>query len=100
MAGVIELVTLRPRPDLDDDAFLVTVPATMEFLQTRPGFIRRRLARAADGHWLDYVEWRTMDEALAAAAAFNDDPRNRAFNAAVAPGSAVMRHYTVAAASG
>lgn len=98
--GVIELVALRPRPDLNDDAFLATVPPTMEFLQSRPGFIRRRLARAADGQWLDYVEWRTMEEALAAAAAFNDDPRNGAFNAAIAPGSTVMRHYNIVAASG
>jgi hypothetical protein len=100
MTGVIEMVTLRPRPDLDDDAFLATVPATMEFLRSRPGFVRRRLAHAADGQWVDFVEWRAMEEALAAAAAFNDDPRNRAFNAAIAPGSAVMRHYTIVVASG
>lgn len=95
MANVIEIVTYRAR--LDDAAFLATVPPTMDFLKTCPGYLGRRLAQAADGQWADIVHWASMQDALAAAARFNESPLTAPFNAAIAPGSATMRHYTLAA---
>lgn len=99
-ACVIEQVLLRVRPELSDDAFLAAAEAANAFLKGCKGFVRRRLAKAADGQWLDEVEWRSMEEALAAAKAFNASPTTKAFNEAIAPGSVVMRHFTIRAATG
>jgi hypothetical protein len=95
-APVIEIVTYRSA--LDAAAFLATVPPTMEFLRARPGFRGRQLAQADDGQWADVVQWASMAEALDAAARFNASPLTAAFNAAISPGTVVMRHYSVAAA--
>jgi hypothetical protein len=95
--AVVEVVTYRI--GIGRDAFLATVPPTMDFLRTCPGFLGRHLAEHADGAWIDLVQWASMAAALAAAARFNALPGNAAFNAAIAPGSVVMRHYTVAAAA-
>jgi hypothetical protein len=92
---VVEVVTYRI--GIGRDAFLATIPPTMAFLRTCPGFLGRQLGENADGAWVDLVQWASMAEALSAAARFNDTPLTAAFNAAIAPGSAVMRHYTIAA---
>jgi hypothetical protein len=92
---VVEVVTYRI--DIGRDAFLAAIPPTMEFLRTCPGFLGRQLGENADGAWVDLVQWASMAEALAAAARFNHSPLTAAFNAAIAPGTTVMRHYTIAA---
>jgi len=94
---VIELVLLKTKSGLSDDAFLATVAATTEFLKSCKGFICRRLAKGEEGQWLDYLEWTSMDDALAAAKAFNASPVTKAFNEAIDPASVIMRHLTVRA---
>ncbi len=93
-SAVIEIVTYRTT--LERAAFLATVPATMDFLRTCAGFRGRQLAQAGDGQWAEVVQWASMAEALDAAARFNATPLTAAFNAMIAPGTAAMRHYTVA----
>ena len=97
--AVIECVLFRLRPGVTEAEFLAAVPATEAFLRACPGFVRRRLGRAADGEWHDHVEWTGMDEALAAARAFMAEPSVRPFNAAIDPAASRMRHFTVQAAT-
>jgi len=94
---VIELVLLKTKSGLSDDAFLSTVAATTEFLKSCKGFICRRLAKGEEGQWLDYLEWASMDDALAAAKAFNTSGTTKAFNESIDPASVIMRHLTVRA---
>ncbi len=94
---VIELVLFRTRPDMADDAFLAAADGATAFLRECPGFLRRRLARGADGEWLDHVEWRSMADALDAAARIGDSPAAAAFMAAIEPSSVTLRHFTVRA---
>ena len=93
---VVEIVELRVRTEVSDAEFIRAAEQASAFLRTRPGFIRRRLAKGEDGVWLDCVEWASMPEAVAAAKAFNATEATIAFNSAIAPGSARMRHLTVA----
>jgi hypothetical protein len=95
---VIELVSLRCRPSAEE-GFVHAAAGATAFLRTCQGFVRRRLAKGEDGAWVDYVEWESMEDALAAAAQFNQVPETRAFNAAIEPGSVVMRHLAVHAAA-
>lgn len=93
---VVEVVTYRI--GAERAAFLASAPATMEFLRGCPGFGGRQIAENADGSWIDLLQWDSMDAALAAAVRFNQSPLTAAFNAAIEPGTAVMRHYAIVAA--
>jgi heme-degrading monooxygenase HmoA len=91
----IEVVVFRIRRDVAEAEFLRAAAATNTFLSGCEGFIRRRLARTDDDDWVDYVEWRTMADARAAAKRFADFPDTHRFTAAIDAGSAVLRHLTV-----
>jgi hypothetical protein len=93
--AVIELVLFRTRPEVTEDAFLAVADGATRFLEGCHGFVRRRLARDADGQWADQVEWRSMADALAAADKFNDDPATQPFVAAIEPSSVTLRHLGV-----
>ena len=49
------------------DAFLARRPAAMEVLAGYDGFVDARLAEYEDGTWIDVVQWRSLEEAKAAA---------------------------------
>jgi hypothetical protein len=61
---VIEWAPFRLAPGIGEDRLLeVSEALQRDFLQGRPGFVRRELLRGADGHWVDLLYWR--DEASA-----------------------------------
>lgn len=97
--AAIELVLFRLRADISDDDFLAAADDTTRFLEGCDGFIRRRLARAEDGQWLDHVEWRTMADALDAAARIGDSPQAAPFVAAIDASTVTLRHFTVRSAA-
>src|SRR5258708_2691691 len=94
---VIELVLLKIKSGLSDDAFLSTVAATTEFLKSCKGFICRRLAKGDEGQWLDYLESGSIDQAPAAAKAVHTSAMTKACNEVTDPASVSMRHLTVRA---
>ena len=62
--AVIEWAPFRPRPGVTEEAILAASEVLQrDFLGRQPGFRRRELLRAADGAWVDLVEW--ADEASA-----------------------------------
>jgi hypothetical protein len=81
-----------------DDDLLVAAERTTDYLKNCPGFVRRRLARADDGTWLDHIEWRSMDEAQAAAG-FGTSPLTEPFREAMDPASISLGRFTVRAAA-
>ena len=63
----IELAPFRLRQGVTEDALLAAADAIQrDFLGRQPGFVRRELARGADGRWADVVYW--ADGAAAEAA--------------------------------
>jgi heme-degrading monooxygenase HmoA len=92
---VIELVVFRIRRDIAEADFLRAASATSTFLSRCEGFIRRRLAKSDTDEWIDYVEWRSMADALTAARGFRESSETRAFNDAIEAGVTVVRHLTV-----
>jgi heme-degrading monooxygenase HmoA len=65
----LELVRFSVAPDREEE-FLAAREAAVRGMRTLPGLLSATLARADDGSWLDLVLWRTREEALAAARAF------------------------------
>lgn len=96
---VAEIVTFRLRPGVSDSEFLASVLATDTFLRACPGFLRRRLARDADGAWIDFAEWRDLVAAKSASSEFMTHPDVRPFCGMIDMATAECRHLTVLAAS-
>jgi hypothetical protein len=95
---VAEIVTFRLRPGVAESEFLASVPATEAFLRTCPGFMRRRLARDADGAWVDFAEWRDLAAAKAASEGFMTHPDVRAFCGMIDLATTECRHLAIRAA--
>ena len=91
-APCVEVVTFRLVPGADAADFLNAARATEIPLRDQPGFLRRRLVQGADGQWTDWVEWRDVAAATAAAEAMMAAPAFGPFMALIDPESVVMRH--------
>jgi hypothetical protein len=66
---VVELASFRVAPGVTEtDVLNASHVIQHEFLRHQPGFLRRDLLRAGDGHWVDLVEWTDHDSFAAAMA--------------------------------
>eukprot|EP00753_Platysulcus_tardus_P006859 PLAT14645.1.p1 GENE.PLAT14645.1~~PLAT14645.1.p1 ORF type:complete len:184 (-),score=51.59 PLAT14645.1:185-736(-) len=93
-SAVAEIVTFTLNDGVTEEAFLADARALKSFFTSAPGFIDRRLS-TADGKWTDYVQWATMEDALAAAKAIGSDPAAAPFLAAINESSIDMKHQEV-----
>lgn len=67
--SVIETLTFRLRPAVDDATFLAADRAVQtDFIPNHPGFLRRTTARGEDGEWIVVTLWASEDDAEASAA--------------------------------
>ena len=92
MDGQLEMVIYRLKGEMDRDQFLEISARATEWLRDRPGYLSRELLQDDSGQWVDLVRWATIDDALAAAAAFMAVPEAAAFMDAVEPESITMLH--------
>jgi hypothetical protein len=93
MAEVIELVTFRTKPGVDNATFVAAVGQSTAYLEQQPGFIAREVGLTATGEWADIIRWSDLDAALRAAAAFNAAPETQSFYACIDRESVQMRHF-------
>lgn len=89
---VMETVTFNLSEGTRREAFAAAVRRMSGWLAAQPGFVARRLSMAADGTWVEQVEWADMEAARAAAAAIGTAPDNAEFLKAIDGSSAQMRH--------
>jgi hypothetical protein len=100
MTGMIaEIVTFTLLPGADPARFVADSAAVDALLAQTPGFVDRRLARGADGTWVDYVVWSDMACAEAAAATLPARPEAGPFMQAIDPAGLSLRHAEIAAAA-
>ena len=93
--GVIEVVTLRLAPGVDEGEFLeADTEAQTEFLYLQRGMVRRTTARAEGEEWLVVTLWGTTQDADAAAEAGRKHPTVARWAACLDPKSVVTRRYT------
>ncbi len=89
---VVETVIFKLEDGVSKQDFLIAAEKINDFVQASPGFIRRRLSAAEDGTWIEHVEWESMDQAKAAAAAFHSDPDCAAVGKSILGSSVQMIH--------
>ena len=67
MSEIIEWAPFRLRAGVSEEALTQASNALQrDFLQSQPGFVSRRLLRAADGSYVDMVVWASEAQAMAA----------------------------------
>jgi hypothetical protein len=54
------------------EAIVAVSRELQQWVEQQPGFLRRTLVEAADGVWIDHVEWSSAEEAHQAAARFGE----------------------------
>lgn len=95
-AQVAEIVTFRLTPGTSAEAFTRAARATEPLLRAQPGFLRRRLTQGSDGTWTDWVEWRDLSAAHAAAETVMQAAAFAPFMALIDGPTVTMRHDTIA----
>lgn len=95
----IECVTFRLAAGVEDKAFLEAAEAVHALLGAHDGFVRRNLSKGEDGTWLDYVEWRSLAIAQAAASELPSRPEFGPFMQAIDPKSVTMTYYALTLAT-
>jgi hypothetical protein len=94
-AHVLEIVRFKLNPKVGENEFLASVPKTDRFLQTRKGFVSRRLSKAPDGVWTDIVEWTDAMSAKVAAEAIMMEVAVGPFMQAIDPATVEMSHQDI-----
>ena len=94
---VIEAVSFRLVEGVSHEDFLKAVAASEAFIAGNPGFLSRRVSAGADGEWLDYVEWESMEAAMAAGEKFVAEPCVAPLMQAIDQSTLVMRHHHLVA---
>ncbi len=95
--SVIEIVRYRLKTEATPDQAVAAWEKSQSFAKAQPGFVGRRIATTADGEWIDEVEWESLEDAHAAASAFNPDtyPELMDLMAVLDQSSMSMTHYTI-----
>lgn len=89
---VIETVTFRVEDGISKEAFLKAAEMSTAFVTAQPGFVRRRLSCTEDGLWIEHIEWESMADAKAAAAAIGKTESVRPFVGAIHGPSVTLMH--------
>ena len=95
---VVETVLFRLTSGVSDGEFERAARTSSKYVEGCEGFIARRLSRAADGTWVEHIEWSDMDAARAAAAGIGESPDMKAFVTAIDGESVKMIHSNVVVA--
>jgi hypothetical protein len=92
--AVLEVLTFRLAPDVDEDGFLTADrQAQVEFLYKQRGLLRRTTARGEGGEWLVVTVWGSSPDADASATTSDDDPAITRFKSFLDPSTIAMRRY-------
>ncbi|NRA88706.1 MAG: hypothetical protein HRU28_15255 [Rhizobiales bacterium] len=70
----IETVTFKLNDGVSSETFVKDAQAINDFVSKRNGFISRRLSCDDEGFWIEHIEWKTLEDAKAAAAEIGNEP--------------------------
>lgn len=94
---VVETSQFKTKPGVSDTQFLAASQEAHDgFLSKCKGFVSRELLKSDDGTWFDIVHFETMEDAQAAMQDFLGQSSTNAFEEAIDPATAQMRHFEVA----
>lgn len=71
---ILEAVLFKTKDGVDEAEFITTLAGLDAELEKMSGYIRREFFKDENGQWLDFVYWRSMEEAHQAAEAIMHVP--------------------------
>ncbi|ABD53796.1 hypothetical protein [Jannaschia sp. CCS1] len=80
---IIETVTFKLNDNVTRADFVAAAKKMSPWVESREGFIHRRLSCGEDGTWIEHIHWANMDAAKAAAAEIGNAPGNANFLSAI-----------------
>ena len=96
MSNVVELVLFKLKEGVSEQQFLAAADElNTGFLSLQKGCLDRKLARNGDS-WVDIVLWETMDDAISALKASDQNSAARPFLECIDETSCSMQHLTIA----
>lgn len=95
MPKVVEFVTFKLNEGVSEQQLLATSDEFNEsFLSLQKGYISRKLIR--DGNiWSDIVLWETMEDAMSAVKACENNPAVGSYFKCIEESSCTMRHFSI-----
>lgn len=81
--NIIETVTFKLNDGVSREDFIAAAKEMSPWVESRPGFLHRRLSCAEDGTWIEHIQWADMDAARVAAAEIGKAPGNANFLTAI-----------------
>jgi hypothetical protein len=93
--AVAEIVSFKLAKGVDVDAFLQANAEVAKFLKEQPGFVSRNLSRRADGSFMDYAVWTTLDNAKTAMDASMQAPALAPFMQSIDMTSMDLKHEEI-----
>ena len=94
-AHVAEIVRFRLADGVSDAAFLDATRAMQPIVASATGSLSRSLSKNEDGSWTDYVVWKDLARAQAAAETIFAEPATKPFMDAIDGASVDMRHEPI-----
>ncbi len=92
---IAEIVTFKLAKGVEETAFLKASEAAEKFMRERKGFVSRRLTRGADGIYMDYVSWRSMEDAKAALESWMKESSIAPFMQSIEEASMKIDHHII-----
>lgn len=89
---IIETVLFTLKPDTSLKAFHQAIEQSNTFVTACQGFIARRLSVNEAGQWIEHIEWKSIEDAQAAALRIGDDENTQAFVGAIDGPSVQLFH--------
>ena len=89
---VYEVVNFQSKPGVSTTQMQLAAQKIQPVLNSMPGYIGRYFAVGKQHHFIDFVIWRTMHDALYAAKAVQRYQTMQRFNALIEPSSVSMQH--------
>ena len=80
---IIETVTFQLNDGVSPQDFIAAAAGMNDWIESRPGFVHRRLSRTAEGTWIEHIQWQDIAAAQAAAAQIGTAPGSAPFLSAI-----------------
>jgi hypothetical protein len=88
----LEIVLFKLQEGVSEETFLASAKSIDAWLGSVDGFRQRQLYQDGQGYWIDTVQWDSLEQAHAAAAAMMSLPEGQAFGSLIDGDSLMMIH--------
>lgn len=91
---VMEIVIWKSNPEFTNEQVIEKSKGVNKFVNTQSGFVSRDFAQNEKGQWIDFLYWKTLEDAQAAAKNIESSPDCAEFFQTIDMSSIQMFHFS------